>query len=215
MSLRRKQPAQRSPARSRGPAPLILVLDNYDSFVYNLVQYLGEQGARVRVARNDAIDIAGMSRLRPDGILISPGPGDPRNLRDFGVCADAIRVFDGPVLGVCLGHQGIGAVLGAKVVPAKRLVHGKQSRIAHDGKGVLSGLPSPLFAGRYHSLALSRESVKPPLVITATAEDGEVMGVRHVSRPVEGVQFHPESVLTPDGMTIVRNFVAMARGARS
>jgi anthranilate synthase/aminodeoxychorismate synthase-like glutamine amidotransferase len=205
-------PTGRGPSSRRRPAgtgaPRVLVLDNYDSFVYNLVQYLGELGARVDVRRNDEVDLGWIRSLRPDGILISPGPGSPANERDFGVCRDAILGFDGPVLGVCLGHQGIGAAFGARVVAAQRLIHGKTSRIDHDGSGVLAGLPSPLTAGRYHSLALARDSVKSPLVITARADDGEVMGVRHESKPIEGLQFHPESVLTPEGKGIMRNFVA-------
>ena len=197
---------QKKTAR-KSKAPLILIIDNYDSFVYNLAQYFGELGARVEVKRNDAVDLPGVKRMRPDGVVISPGPGNPENPRDFGVCKDVILENDSPLLGVCLGHQGIGAAFGARVVRAHRLVHGKTSAIQHDGNGVLAGLPTPLLAGRYHSLAVARDSVKPPLLITAQTEDGEVMGLRHQSRPIEGVQFHPESVLTPDGMKIVSNFL--------
>jgi para-aminobenzoate synthetase component 2 len=198
---------------AKGRAPLVLIIDNYDSFVYNLAQYLGELGARVEVKRNDEIDVAGVRRLRPDGVVISPGPGHPENPRDFGVCKEVILEHDAPLLGVCLGHQGIGAAFGARVVRAQRLVHGKTSSIQHDGKGVLAGLPKPLVAGRYHSLAVERDSVKAPLIITARAEDGEVMGVRHESRPIEGVQFHPESVLTPGGMKILENFLGSLGGS--
>lgn len=191
----------------------VLVIDNYDSFVYNLYQRLGELGAEPVVHRNDAITLADARRLVPDAIVLSPGPGHPDNARDFGVCADILRELSPtiPTLGVCLGHQGIGTRYGAKVGHAARLLHGKVSRIAHDGRTIFEGLPDPLIGGRYHSLAIDRATLPPDLEISATAEDGEIMAVRHRSDPIEGVQFHPESILTPDGPALLRNFL---RGAR-
>lgn len=191
----------------------VLIIDNYDSFVYNLYQRLGELGADPVVHRNDAITLADVRRIGPDAIVLSPGPGHPANPRDFGICADLLRDVSRttPTLGVCLGHQGIGTGFGARVGHAARLLHGKVSRITHDGRTVYEGLPNPLVGGRYHSLAIERDSLPPDLEVTATAEDGEIMGVRHRSLPIEGVQFHPESILTPDGPALLRNFL---RGAR-
>ena len=189
--------------------PRVLVIDNYDSFVYNLVQYLGELGAEPVVHRHDAIDLDAMVALAPDAVLVSPGPGRPE---DAGNSNDAILHFGAagvPVLGVCLGHQAIVEVFGGTVGAAQRLVHGKATSIAHDGKGVFAGLPQQLEVGRYHSLAAT--VVPDMLEVTATAEDGEVMGVRHRTLAVEGVQFHPESVLTPSGPELALNFL----GARA
>jgi anthranilate synthase/aminodeoxychorismate synthase-like glutamine amidotransferase len=184
----------------------ILVLDNYDSFVYNLVQELGELGAEPLVFRNDAIDVAGILAAGPDAVLISPGPGRPE---DGGVSLDAIAALAGklPLLGVCLGHQCVGQAYGAEIVAAPHLMHGKTSEIHHDGQGLFSGLPNPFVATRYHSLVVRPESVPPELEVTATSTDGVVMGLRHRHLPVEGVQFHPESVLTPSGPSLLANFL--------
>jgi anthranilate synthase/aminodeoxychorismate synthase-like glutamine amidotransferase len=189
--------------------PRVLVLDNYDSFTYNLVQYLGELGAEPLVHRNDAIDLAGVRALAPDGIVISPGPGNPEDPKYFGVCAAALREVSPtvPTLGVCLGLQGFAHVYGGKVVHAPRLMHGKSCMVQHDGKGVLRGLPNPFEAGRYHSLVVERDSLPKDIVVTAWTEQGEVMGARHARLPIEGVQFHPESILTPAGKDILRNFL--------
>ena len=186
----------------------ILVIDSYDSFVYNLVQYLGELGAEPIVHRNDRIDVNEALALRPDGVLVSPGPGRPETA---GIICDAIGAFAAvgtPVLGVCLGHQAIGHVYGASVVRAPSLMHGKTSEIEHDGTGVFAGLPSPLTATRYHSLVLDPATIPPELEVTARTADGVVMGVRHREVDVEGVQFHPESVLTGCGHDLLRNFLA-------
>ncbi len=185
---------------------MILVIDNYDSFTYNLVQYLGELGAEMKVFRNDAITLEEIGALQPERIVISPGPGTPHQA---GITMDTIRHFGPsvPILGVCLGHQAIGAVYGGRVVRAPRLMHGKTSVISHDGKGVFRGVDNPLVATRYHSLAIDPASVPAELEVTALAEDGTIMGVRHRYYPVEGVQFHPESILTPEGMKILRNFL--------
>jgi len=187
----------------------VLIIDNYDSFVYNLYQRLGELGAKPVVHRNDAITLDEVRRLDPDAIVLSPGPGRPENARDFGVCADILRELSPttPTLGVCLGHQGIGTRFGAKVGHAARLLHGKVSRITHDGRTIFEGLPNPLVGGRYHSLAIDRATLPPDLEISATAEDGEIMAVRHRAQPIEGVQFHPESILTPEGPAVLRNFL--------
>ncbi len=191
----------------------ILVIDNYDSFVYNLYQLLGELGAEPVVVRNDAISLKGVQAMAPDAIVLSPGPGHPGNARDFGVCADVLREVspDTPTLGVCLGHQGVGAAYGGKVVHAARLLHGKSSRIRHDGRTIFEGIPNPFVGGRYHSLAIDPASVPADLEVSATADDGEIMAVRHLRHPVEGVQFHPESILTPDGPAILRNFLRRVR----
>jgi anthranilate synthase/aminodeoxychorismate synthase-like glutamine amidotransferase len=183
------------------------VVDNYDSFVYNLVQYLGQLGAEPIVYRNDSIDLDQVRDLRPDGVLISPGPGRPA---DAGVSNTLIESLDPsmPVFGVCLGHQCIGEVFGGRVV-RNQVMHGKTSELTHDGRGVFEGLPEPLVATRYHSLAVAAESVPAALEVSARAEDGTVMGLRHRSRPVEGVQFHPESILTEGGHRLVANWLAM------
>ena len=185
----------------------VLVIDNYDSFTYNLVQYLGELGVEPIVVRNDAITIDEARTLSPDGVLLSPGPGRPE---DAGMLCAAITAFAGvvPVLGVCLGHQAIGQVYGGNVVGAPHLVHGKTSPISHNNEGVFVGLPNPLDATRYHSLIIERETLPEVLSITATTDDGMIMGVRHKSLDVEGVQFHPESILTTCGHDLLRNFVA-------
>jgi anthranilate synthase/aminodeoxychorismate synthase-like glutamine amidotransferase len=185
----------------------VLLVDNYDSFVYNLVQELGELGADPVVFRNDAIDVAGIRAERPDAVLISPGPGRPS---DGGVSLAAIRELAGeiPLLGVCLGHQCIGEAYGAEVVPAPHLMHGKTSEIHHDGRGLFSGLPNPFVATRYHSLVVRPESVPDTLEVSATSSDGVVMGLRHRTLAVEGVQFHPESVLTASGPALLANFLA-------
>jgi anthranilate synthase/aminodeoxychorismate synthase-like glutamine amidotransferase len=185
---------------------MILVIDNYDSFTYNLVQYLGELGAVVEVHRNDAIDVPGIFARDPEGVLISPGPGAPP---EAGITLEAIRGLAGkiPVLGVCLGHQAIGEVFGAKVVRAGRLMHGRTSLIEHAGSGVFRGLPSPFTATRYHSLIVERDTIGPDLEITAWTAEGEVMGLRHRQVAVEGVQFHPESFLTEHGHALLRSFL--------
>ena len=185
----------------------ILVIDNYDSFVYNLVQYLGELGADPIIVRNDEITVEDAVELEPDGVLLSPGPGRPQ---DAGILCAAISAFAGktPVFGVCLGHQAIGYVFGGKVVRAPELLHGKTSMIIHEGIGVFNGLDSPLAATRYHSLIVERESLPSSLEVTATTGDGMIMGMRHREFDVEGVQFHPESVLTQHGHSLVRNFLA-------
>ncbi len=190
----------------------ILVLDNYDSFVYNLVQELGELGAEPVVYRNDAIDVAGIRAQRPDAILISPGPGRPE---DGGVSLAAIRELGGeiPLLGVCLGHQCIGQAFGGSIVPAPRLMHGKTSEIHHDGTGIFAGLPNPFVATRYHSLVVHPDAVPKELEVTATSTDGVIMGLRHRELPIEGVQFHPESVLTVSGPALLGNFLTQLAGA--
>ena len=187
-------------------APRILVIDNYDSFVYNLVQYLGELGADPIVHRHDAIDLADVEAIDPDGILISPGPGSPA---DAGLSNELIATWGDrrPVFGVCLGLQCIGEVFGGRVVRAPQVVHGKTSLIRHGGQGVFRGLPSPLEATRYHSLIVERSSLPDVLEITAETDDGLIMGLRHRELMVEGVQFHPESVLTHSGHDLVRNFL--------
>jgi anthranilate synthase component 2 len=185
---------------------LLLMIDNYDSFTFNLVQYFGELGEDVRTVRNDRIDVAGMASLDPERIVFSPGPCTPA---EAGVCVEAIRHFAGrvPMLGVCLGHQAMGAALGGHIVRAQRPMHGKTSRIAHDGHGVFTGLPQDFTVVRYHSLVIDRESMPEELVVTATSDDGEVMGVRHRSLPLEGVQFHPESIRSEQGHALLRNFL--------
>jgi anthranilate synthase/aminodeoxychorismate synthase-like glutamine amidotransferase len=187
----------------------ILVIDNYDSFVYNLVQELGELGAEPVVHRNDAIDIEGIRAASPDAILISPGPGRPESA---GISMAVVAELAGeyPILGVCLGHQAIGQVYGGKVVAAPTLMHGKTSSVHHDGKGIFAGLPDPFVATRYHSLVVEPGSVPDVLEVTATTPDGVVMGLRHRTLPVEGVQFHPESILTPSGPSLLSNFLAAA-----
>ena len=185
----------------------VLVIDNYDSFVYNLVQELGELGAEPVVHRNDAIDMAGIRAASPDAILISPGPGRPD---EAGISLEVIEQLgaDYPILGVCLGHQSIGQAFGGEVVSAPTLMHGKTSAIHHTGMGVFAGLPDPFIATRYHSLVVEPTTVPDVLEVTATADDGVVMGFRHRELPIEGVQFHPESVLTPSGPALLANFLA-------
>jgi anthranilate synthase/aminodeoxychorismate synthase-like glutamine amidotransferase len=188
----------------------VLVIDNYDSFVYNLVQYVGELGAETIVFRNDQVTLKQITKLKPDRIVISPGPGTPENARYFGVCTAILQHLscEIPTLGVCLGHQGIIHAFGGKIVPAKRLMHGKTCTIKHDGKGVFNGVHNPLTATRYHSLAGDRRSIPACLEITAESiDDGEIMGVRHAKYPIEGVQFHPESILCEDGKLIMKNFL--------
>ena len=191
----------------------ILVIDNYDSFVYNLVQYLGELGAEPIVHRCDALTLDDVDAIEPDGVLISPGPGRPS---DAGISNDVIRTFGerGPVFGVCLGHQCIGEVFGGEVVRAPQVMHGKTSLIRHHDAGVFEGLPNPLEATRYHSLVVDRDSVPDVLEITAETDDGLVMGLRHRELDVEGVQFHPESILTVAGHDLLRTFLARADRVR-
>ena len=195
-------------------AARVLVIDNYDSFVYNLVQYLGELGADPLVHRHDELTLAELEALEPDAVLISPGPGTPD---DAGVSNDVITTFGGriPVLGVCLGHQCIGQVFGGQVVRAPQVMHGKTSLIRHTGAGVFAGLPQPLEATRYHSLVVDRASVPGCLEITAETDDGIVMGLRHRELAVEGVQFHPESILTTAGHDLLRNFLGQVGVAAS
>ena len=191
------------------PGPRVLVIDSYDSFVYNLVQYLGELGAEPIVVRNDELSVEEAVALAPDAVLISPGPGRPE---DAGIICAAIPAFAErgiPVLGVCLGHQAIGHVYGATVERAPHLMHGKTSSIVHHGAGVFVGLPSPLTATRYHSLVIAPETVPDCLEVTATTDDGIIMGVRHRTLPIEGVQFHPESILTAAGHQLLTNFLGL------
>lgn len=187
---------------------MILMIDNYDSFTYNLVQYLGELGEELLVFRNDKITIQEIEELRPDRLVISPGPGSPK---DAGVSKGLIARFAGkvPILGVCLGHQCIGEVYGGRIIRANRLMHGKTSLIYHDGKGLFVGLPNPFEATRYHSLLVEREGLPGCLEVTAETEEGEIMGIRHRELTVEGVQFHPESILTVVGKDILRNFLKL------
>lgn len=187
--------------------PRVLVIDSYDSFVYNLVQYLGELGAEPIVVRNDEITVAEAEGIEPDGVLLSPGPGRPEG---SGIICEVVTAFAArgtPLMGVCLGHQAIGHVYGAEVVAAPELMHGKTSPIEHSGVGLFTGLPSPLTATRYHSLTLDPESIPDDLEVTATSRDGVVMGIRHRVDDVEGVQFHPESILTGHGHDLLRNFL--------
>lgn len=192
----------------------ILVLDNYDSFVFNLVQYLGQQGVEPIVARNDQISVREVLAMKPDGILLSPGPGQPT---DAGVMCELIRDCAGfsPIFGVCLGHQAIGHVFGAQIVRAPELRHGKTSEVSHDKNGVFRNIENPMVATRYHSLVIDSKSIPDQLAVTATTSDGVVMGVRHKKFSVEGVQFHPESVLTRQGHEMVGNFVEICKSGRS
>ena len=190
---------------------MLLMIDNYDSFTYNLVQYFGELGEEVRVFRNDEITLGGIAALRPQRLVLSPGPCSPA---EAGICVEAIRHFTGklPILGVCLGHQSIGAALGARIVRAQRLMHGKLSRISTDQQGLFAGLPKEFDVVRYHSLVIDRATRPDVLDVTSTSEDGEIMGVRHraltgTPAPLEGVQFHPESILSEHGHAMLRNFL--------
>jgi anthranilate synthase/aminodeoxychorismate synthase-like glutamine amidotransferase len=185
----------------------LLVLDNYDSFTFNLVQYLGELGAEVEVFRNDVAEPKELLERGAEGVVISPGPGEPR---DAGISVDLVRACAErglPLLGVCLGHQAIGAAAGARIVRARSIMHGKVSAVHHDGQGVFRGLESPFEATRYHSLVIDETSLPPELRVTARSSDGEIMGVRHALHPIEGVQFHPESILTRAGKPLLRNFL--------
>jgi para-aminobenzoate synthetase component 2 len=186
----------------------IVMIDNYDSFTYNLVQYLGELGADLEVRRNDAIDVAGVKALGPDAVVISPGPCTPRQA---GISVPLLREMAGevPILGVCLGHQCIGEAFGAEVVRAERLMHGKTSPVLHDGKTVFAGLPNPFDAMRYHSLLIAPGTIPACLEVSARTAEGEIMGVRHRRFAVEGIQFHPESIGTPDGKRLLANFLRM------
>jgi len=192
---------------------MLLMIDNYDSFTFNLVQYFGELGEEVRVFRNDEIDVAGIAALKPDHLVLSPGPCSPA---EAGVCVEAIQAFIGklPILGVCLGHQAIGAALGGRIVRAKTQMHGKTDVLHHDGRGVYTGLPQDFTVIRYHSLVIEQATRPEVLEITATSQDDEIMGVRHrelagTKTPLEGVQFHPESILTEHGHAMLRNFVEL------
>jgi len=196
---------------------MILVIDNYDSFTYNLVQYLGECGAETVVRRNDEVTMDEIASLSPDGIMLSPGPCTPN---ESGICLDIVRAClegDGrstPLFGVCLGHQAIGQVSGGRVDRAGKIMHGKSSLVRHDGKGLFEGMPNPFRAIRYHSLVVNRETIPEEFEISATADDdNEVMGLRHRTLPIEGVQFHPESILTESGMRVIENFVKMTRSS--
>ncbi|CAH8704421.1 aminodeoxychorismate/anthranilate synthase component II [Paenibacillus thiaminolyticus] len=192
---------------------MILVIDNYDSFTYNLVQYLGELGEEVQVCRNDEIDIAGIERLQPDHLLLSPGPCTPN---EAGITLQVIEHFAGriPILGVCLGHQAIGQAFGGEVVRAERLMHGKTSPIIHQGESIFAGLPNPFTATRYHSLIVDRASLPACLGITAETAEGEIMGLQHKEYPIVGVQFHPESIISEHGHQMLRNFLSMAAPVR-
>lgn len=192
---------------------MILMIDNYDSFTYNLVQHLGEMGEKLVVRRNDQITIEEIEQLAPDFIMISPGPCSPD---EAGISLAAIEAFAGkiPILGVCLGHQAIGQVFGGRVVRAERLMHGKTSPIYHDGKSVYQNIPAPFLATRYHSLILERESLPDCFVVSSWTEEGEIMGIRHKDWPLEGVQFHPESIMTESGKQLLYNFLEANRNKR-
>lgn len=185
---------------------MIVIIDNYDSFTYNIVQTIGGLGAELKVFRNDEVNVAAVADIKPDRLLISPGPCTPEKA---GISIEAIRYFSDkiPVLGVCLGHQSLGEAFGGKTVRASRLMHGKTSPITHDGLGVFTGLPNPFEAMRYHSLVVQEEDLPDCLTITAKSDRGELMGLRHKTLPVEGVQFHPESIMTPDGVRLLKNFI--------
>jgi para-aminobenzoate synthetase component II len=187
---------------------MVLVIDNYDSFTYNLVQYLGELNAEIKVRRNDQVSIDEIEEMRPERIVVSPGPKTPS---EAGICLDLIQRFSGrvPILGVCLGHQAIGQAFGGKVIRAPQVMHGKTSLVMHDGKTIFSGLPNPFPATRYHSLIVERESLPACLEVSATSSDGLIMGLRHKEVKVEGVQFHPESVLTESGKQLLANFLKL------
>jgi len=190
---------------------MIIMIDNYDSFTYNLVQYLAQMGQEVLVYRNDEISVEEIRALNPDALFLSPGPCSPK---EAGITVDVIRELYStmPIMGVCLGHQAIAYAFGAEVVRADRIMHGKTSEIINDGKTIFKGLPNPFTAGRYHSLIVKRDSLPDCLEVSAQTEQGEIMGIRRKDRPVEGVQFHPESILTPNGKRIIRNFLEMIGG---
>ena len=210
-SLRVNAPTrQHVNAQTKGSFSMILMIDNYDSFTYNLVQYLGELGEELVVKRNDAISVRQVAKLKPSSIVISPGPGRPR---DAGISNDLIKMFAAkiPILGVCLGHQCMGEVFGGEIVRAKRPMHGKLSRIYHAPGGLFVGLPNPFEATRYHSLIVKRETLPTGLVVTAWTIEREIMALKHKQFPVYGVQFHPESILTAVGKDLLRNFLAIAR----
>lgn len=187
---------------------MLLVIDNYDSFTYNLVQYLGELGERIEVRRNDEVTVEQIEAMKPDRLLISPGPGTPT---DAGITSKVIEKFAGklPILGVCLGHQAIGQVFGGRVVRASQLFHGKSSQVQHDGKTIFDGLENPFPAGRYHSLIVERENFPDELEISATTPNGTIMGLRHRRLKIEGVQFHPESIMTTEGKKLLANFLRL------
>ena len=189
---------------------MILMIDNYDSFTYNLVQYLGELGADVVVHRNDKITIKDIERLNPEKIVISPGPCTPEKA---GISIETVRYFGGkiPLLGVCLGHQSIASAFGGEIIKAKKLMHGKTSMVTHDNKHLFKGLPNPFKATRYHSLVLNKNTVPDEFEVTATSDDGEIMGIRHKNIFIEGVQFHPESILTTSGKDLLQNFLNMPK----
>jgi len=190
---------------------MILMIDNYDSFTYNLVQYLGQLGAEVRVFRNDRIGLEEIGELTPEAIFLSPGPCSPK---EAGITVEVIRTYHKrfPMLGVCLGHQAIGDAFGGNIVRAERLMHGKTSPIRSDGKTIYRGVPNPFVAGRYHSLIVEKSTIPDCLMVTAETEEGEIMGIRHREYPVEGIQFHPESILTPNGKRIIKNFLDGLKG---
>ena len=192
---------------------MLLMIDNYDSFTYNLVQYLGELGATVKTYRNDAITVKEIERMQPAQIVISPGPCTPK---EAGISVEVVKHFAGkiPILGVCLGHQSIGAAFGGKIVLASRLMHGKTSPIRHDGKTIFTGLPNPFSATRYHSLLIERKSLPSALQISASTKEGEIMAVRHKKFLLEGIQFHPESVLTSEGKHLLQNFLRLSSRSR-
>ena len=193
---------------------MILMIDNYDSFTYNLVQEFGMLGADMKVVKNDEIDLDGIAALKPQAIVFSPGPGNPDSA---GITLAAIKAFAGkvPMMGVCLGHQSIGQAFGGKVVPAKKLMHGKSSNLKHDGKGLFRGFPQGMVAMRYHSLAVERATLPDCFEVTAESEDGEIMGMRHRTLPIESIQYHPESIGTPDGINQLKNFLDMVTAFHS
>jgi anthranilate synthase component II len=196
---------------AKGENTMILMIDNYDSFTYNLVQYLQMLGAEVEVTRNDAVTVADIEALKPAAVVISPGPGGPESA---GISIPLVQSFSGriPILGVCLGHQAIAVAFGGTILRAKQLMHGKVSTVTTDGKALYRGIQSPFQAMRYHSLAVSREQLPDCLEVTAESEDGEIMGIRHLQHPTEGIQFHPESIMTPIGKRLLRNFLNGANG---
>ena len=193
---------------------MILMIDNYDSFTYNIVQEFGMLGADIKVVKNDEIDLAGIEALNPEAIVFSPGPGNPDSA---GITLAAVRHFAGklPLMGVCLGHQSIAQTFGGKIIGAKRLMHGKTSHLKHDGKGLFTGFPQDMVAMRYHSLAVERASLPDCFEISAEAEDGEIMGLRHKTMPIESIQYHPESIGTPDGINQLKNFLDMVTAFHS